>query len=381
MNASGNGVESDEASATPIAVPGKPTGFTASPGDGEVRLTWDDPGDAAITRWQYQQKEGAGNYGHWTNIPSSGPSTSSYTVVNLVNGARYAFKLRTVNLSGPGAESNAVTATPIAVPGMPSGFTASAGDSEVRLTWNDPGDAAITRWQYRSAMSSGESGGWTEIGNSDHETASYTVISLNNDTEYYFQVRAVNSSGAGAASSEVRATPVAAPSKVTVTAVGRDASVELTWSNPGDSTIIKWQYRSATSSGGTGGWADILSSTKDTVSHTVASLTNGQVHYFQVRAVNPSGAGAASDEASATPVAKPAKPTNFAAAAGSGEVTLTWGQPQQHHHHPLAVPAEGGCGQLRRLDRHPVQRRLDQFVHGHQSGQRYALHVQVAGGE
>ena len=327
VNASGNGVESDEASATPIAVPGRPTGFTASAGDGEVRLSWNDPGDAAITRWQYQQKEGAGNYGDWTDIPFSDLSTSSYTVVNLANGARYAFKLRTVNLSGPGAESNAVSATPVAVPGMPSGFTASAGDSEVRLTWNDPGDATITRWQYRSAMSSGQSGGWTEIGNSGHETVSYTVTSLDNGREYYFQVRAVNSSGAGAASSEVSATPVAAPSKVTVTAVGRDASVLLTWPKSSDSTIIKWQYRSSTTESGSGGWTDIGSSNEDTVAYTVTGLNNGQIHYFQVRAVNPSGAGVASDEVGATPLAKPAAPTNFAAAAGSGEVTLTWDNP------------------------------------------------------
>ena len=41
-------------------------------------------------------------------------------------------------------------------------------------------------------------------------------------------------------------------------------------------------------------------SDKDTVSYTVPSLTNGQTYYFQVRAVNPSGNGAASDEVGVT---------------------------------------------------------------------------------
>ena len=231
-----------------------------------------------------------------------------------------------MNSSGAGAASSEVRATPVAAP-VAVVLTAVGRDASVLLTWPKSGDATITGWEYRSAMSSGQSGGWMEIGNSDHETASYTVISLNNDTEYYFQVRAVNSSGAGAASSEVRATPVAAPSKVTVTALGRHKSVDLTWVGPSDATIEKWQYRSSTTESGSDGWTDIRGSDKGTVAYTVTGLNNGQIHYFQVRAVNPSGAGVASDEVGTTPVAKPVAPTNFAAAAGSGEVTLTWDDP------------------------------------------------------
>ena len=326
VNASGNGAESDEASATPIAVPGKPTGFTASPGDGEVRLTWNDPGDAAITRWQYRSAMSSGESGGWTEIGNSDHETASYTVISLNNDTEYYFQVRAVNSSGAGAASSEVSATPVAAPSKVT-VTAVGRDASVLLTWPKSGDATITGWQYRSSASSGQSSGWTEIGNSDHETVSYTVTSLDNDTEYYFQVRAVNSSGAGAASNEVRATPVAAPSKVTVTAAARSESVVLTWAGPSDATIEKWQYRSSTTESGSGGWTDIGSSNEDTVAYTVTGLNNGQIHYFQVRAVNSSGAGVASDEVGATPVAKPAAPTNFAAAAGSGEVTLTWNDP------------------------------------------------------
>ena len=66
-------------------------------------------------------------------------------------------------------------------------------------------------------------------------------------------------------------------------------------------TYSKWQYRYKTT-GDYGSWTDMADSDGDTASHTVTGLTNGTLHTFQVRAHN-DVAGAASDEATATPVA------------------------------------------------------------------------------
>ncbi len=65
-------------SATPTGLPSmKVTPVTVIPGDGQLTLSWDDPSDSTITRWEYRQKEGADNYGAWTTIPASGASTDS----------------------------------------------------------------------------------------------------------------------------------------------------------------------------------------------------------------------------------------------------------------------------------------------------------------
>ena len=154
-----------------------------------------------------------------------------------------------------------------------------------------------------------------------NENCWYTVTSLDNGTAYTFQVRASNPSGVGAESDEVSATPTTAPAKPdNFGAAPRHQSVELTWDDPNDSTIDTWQYRQGTTSGSYGDWTDIPSSTKDTVSHTVTSLSNGTTYYFQVRAVNASGNGAPSSEASAKPFTEPSVPANAAPVAGDDGV-------------------------------------------------------------
>ena len=93
-------------------VPAKPENLTATPGDGQVALTWDDPGDASITAWQVRQQVGAGSYGAWTEIPGAVASTTSHLVTGLTNGTAYTFQVRAVNRTGAGAASDEATATP-----------------------------------------------------------------------------------------------------------------------------------------------------------------------------------------------------------------------------------------------------------------------------
>ena len=85
-------------------VPAQPTGFSATAGDGWVRLSWTDPKDSRITGWQYQQKTGTGAYSDWIPIGGSGPSTMSHTV-GLSKGIAYQFKIRAVSNAGAGEES------------------------------------------------------------------------------------------------------------------------------------------------------------------------------------------------------------------------------------------------------------------------------------
>ena len=325
-NASGDGAESDEATATPVAVPAKPAGFTATAGAGEVVLSWNDPNDATITGWQYRYRT-EGGYGPWTVIPGSGAATTSHTVTGLDNGASYTFKLRAVNASGNGAESDEATAIPVAVPARPAGFTATAGDRQVVLSWNDPNDATITGWQYRYRAEGGGYGPWTGIPGSDAATMSHTVTGLDNGTAYTFKLRAVNASGNGAESDEATATPVAVPARPAgFTATAGTGEVVLSWNDPSDATITGWQYRYRTE-GGYGPWTGIPGSGAATTSHIVAGLDNGTAYTFTLRAVNASGNGAESEEAIATPVAVPAKPAGFTATAGAGQVVLSWNDP------------------------------------------------------
>ena len=387
------GLESSKASATPaVQAPSKPGVPALTLGDAQLEVSWDAPdaNGAQITDYDVQYKLSSAGPNSWTEWNDSDTSTIiGATITGLSNGLSYDVQVRATNSAGNSLWSDSASAMPTApaaqAPDAPQAPTLTPGDGKIEVTWDAPADngAEITDYdvQYKQSRATTWEMEW-DAGPSTTTTISVIITGLTNGSTYQVRVRAANSAGEGLWSDLASATPAAAApaAPANFAATAGDGEVRLTWDNPGDASISKWQYRSAMAANGSGGWADIPSSTKDTVSHTVASLTNGQVHYFQVRAVNSSGDGAVSDEASATPVAKPAKPASFAAGRQRrGHADL--GQPQQPHHHPLAVPAEGGLGQLRRLDRHPAQRRLDQFVHGHQSGQRHTLHVQVAGGE
>ena len=92
--------------------PGAPPGLIATPGDGQVTLSWTAPastGGADITRYEYEQ-DGSGT---WT---STGVTATSHTVTGLTNGHAYTFRVRAVNSVGPGEASAAsASVTPVVV--------------------------------------------------------------------------------------------------------------------------------------------------------------------------------------------------------------------------------------------------------------------------
>ena len=88
-------------------------------------------------------------------------------------------------------------------------LAATPGSAQVALSWGLPADngEALTKFQYRSKAGSNAYIAWTDIPSSTATTTSHTVAGLTDNTEYRFEVRAVNGAGAAEASNEVVATP------------------------------------------------------------------------------------------------------------------------------------------------------------------------------
>ncbi len=110
----------------------------------------------------------------------------------------------------------AAQTSPPSAPAAVTNLAAEAGDQQVTLSWDNPNNASITTYQYRQSEDSGSnwSPDWTDITNSDENTTSHRIENLTNDTEYTFEIRAVNATGNGASVS-VSATPVLPPLTVT----------------------------------------------------------------------------------------------------------------------------------------------------------------------
>ncbi len=305
--------------------------LSAAPGETEVALTWDDPANNTITKYQYRRKTGDGDYGNWTDIGGSGASTDSYTVTGLTSGTAYTFAVRAKNVGGTGAADTVTTAT---LPAAPTNLLPVPGDREVTLSWTNPGGDTITSHEVST------DGGTTfsDIPNSAHgqtNATGYTVPGLDNHTEYTFKLRARNNSGPGRAST-VTATPRAPPAAPTgLSATAGDGQVTLSWTNPGDNTIRKYQY--STDGGGT--FNHMNGSSYTTTTHIVTGLSNGTAYTLALRAVNAIGEGPASS-ANARPLW--GAPANLSATPGDRQVTLTWTDPKDSTITKYQVSTDGG---------------------------------------
>ena len=317
VNASGNGGVATE---TALMVPAAPASLSAMPLDMMAQLTWDAPSNNdTITSYKYSTDDGA----TFTAISGSGADTTGYTVTSLTNGVTYTFKVRAVNNSGDGPASTAATATPMPVPAAPTGLKAIGGNGQVTLSWDDPNDTGITGYQYSTDGGTNYTAfALTDIDDINENTFGYTVTGLTNGVTHTLALRAVNAFGNGMPST---VTALMVPAAPELSAAAGDEEVALSWADPGNATITRYEY-----STDDGDWADISGSDDTTTSHTVAGLTNDLAYPFQIRAVNETGIGPASNSASATPrIGKPAKPASLTAKAGDARVTLNWADPNK----------------------------------------------------
>ncbi len=320
---------------------GPPGRLSAEPGDGEVALSWDAPssdGGAAVERYEYRYGESGASFGAWT---STGTQRTA-TVTSLVNGRRYAFEVRAVNSAGSNAAASiaAIAGSP---PFPPRSLTAAGRIGRVNLSWKAPASAiasAISGYEYRYRASDGSFGAWASVGTA----LRVTVSGLTNGRSYIFEVRAVNSAGAGAAASKT-ATPRAEkpPAPRDLSATGDDRWVLLTWKAPahdGGTPIERYEYRYRASDGSFGAWTSVGTALRV----TVGGLTNHTAYVFEVRARNRLGGGASASKA-ATPEADPPQaPRDLSATKSDRQVVLTW-----------KAPASAGSAPIERYEyRHQV---------------------------
>jgi fibronectin type 3 domain-containing protein len=309
------------------AAPGTPS-LAATAGNNQVFLTWTTPsnGGSPITGYRLYRGTVSGSLSLYQTLGD----TNGYNDTAASNGTTYYYQVSAVNFVGEGArssESSATPAAPLTVPGTPS-FSATAGDSQVGLSWTTPADggSAITGYRlYRGTVS-----GSLSLYQSLPVTNSYTDTAVTNGTTYYYQVSAVNAIGEGTRSSQRSATPAApatAPGVPALTATAGNAQVALSWTTPanGGSPITGYKVYRGTVSGSLS-----LYQTLGVVSgYTDTAVTNGTTYYYQVSAVNAVGEGSRSSERSATPTAPvtvPGQPT-LTATAGNGQVGLGWTTP------------------------------------------------------
>ena len=286
-----------------LVAPEAPTNLAAESGDAKVTLTWDDPNDDSITGYEYTMVESGAVLPASPDafaIPDSAPggaNAGSYVVTGLVNGMEYVFQIRAISEVGTSPSSDEVSATPeLGLFPAPSNLISAPDDGRVALRW-DTGDESITHYLVRVEHAADSTDVLDHLTTASTGPKTTTDISsqLVNGTEYSFHVYAVelhdgfNYWGPGSAdilseTASINATPaVSAPAAPTnLTATPGDDQIEVTWDDPGNISIRKYQY----SVDGGDTFHHMNGSGPDTTSFTFGDLDSNTEYDLAIRASN-----------------------------------------------------------------------------------------------
>jgi fibronectin type 3 domain-containing protein len=220
VSAQGESARSNEASAMPKQpAPSAPTGLTATARTNQVALSW--TASAGAASYNLYRSTAAGGEG--TTPYKTGLISTSYGDSAVTPGTRYYYMVTAVNASGESARSAEASAIPLpAAPAVPTGLTATAGNTTVSLSWS--AGAGATTYNVKRATVSG--GPYTTV--ASVPGTNYTNTGLTNGTTYYYVVSAINAGGESANSAQASATPQATASNA-ATFVVLDAATRGNW--------------------------------------------------------------------------------------------------------------------------------------------------------
>ncbi len=201
------GPASNEVWAMPASIPTAPQSVTATPGDGQVVLSWEAPVwnvGAPVTNYNVYR----GTASNRLTLLATLGNILSHTDTPLTNGWTYYYQVTAANATGEGPHSSVVAAQPAPPPppSAPLRLKAAASDAHVTLTWDRPtseGGSPITNYNIYRGTARNNMSRLTTSGNA----LSHTDISVTNNTKYYYQVRAENAGGEGPESNQVSARP------------------------------------------------------------------------------------------------------------------------------------------------------------------------------
>ncbi len=327
------------------SAPDAPTGLAATAGDGEITLSWNDPGDSSITRYEYNVNHNDTSTGNlsgwsdWTAIAGSGPSTISHTFAGLANGREYRYHLRAVNANGPSVGAPAsgppwfAAATPRATATIT--VTAITATTATVAIANHSG-----AWHYRAAVQNdgdgataynGDGNGGTCVGPVSGSQTTITGLEPNSQYTVSAYAKADGCDGGAAAQGQfttAQGSPPAAPSSVTLTRTGEGfrGKGTLTADWPAVTGATKYQINYTADKGRT--WTPVA--TEHTTNSITFDIWNGYTYYVRVSAGNANGWSGWTSSAESAPIPAPLPPhilpgpESVTVTRRDGTVIATW---------------------------------------------------------
>ena len=292
----------------PPGTPAAPSVSGTSGSTTSLTVNWSAPTNTGPDINSYDLQYRQGTSGSFSNGPQNVNGLTT-TIPNLSVNTSYQVQVRATNDEGNSPWSPSGTGStdslPVTPPGKVFGVNITSGDRILQVNWTQVSGATGYKVQWKSGGQSYNSSRQATI--SSGSTASRTISSLNNGTEYTVRVIATKTGASdGIPSDDANGTPTAAitsptaPRGLNATAVG-NTRINLSWNAPasdGGSPITG--YKIEVSSNGNS-WTTRVANTGSanrTYSHT--GLSTGDTRHYRVSAINSSGTGPHSNVARAS---------------------------------------------------------------------------------
>ncbi|MFT6407608.1 MAG: fibronectin type 3 domain-containing protein, partial [Arenicella sp.] len=294
---------------TPIIAARKPTSDS-------VELIWTD--DSLEMQFFLQQRlAGTSN---WADIHISVANVTKWTALNLNGSSAYEFRVRASAANYSSAWSNIVTITPdSSSPTVPLLFQPTEISTGVSLSWSN----ASNETGYELQRSLNGTDGWALIALGETEATAYIDLNVDENTTYYYRVKALGISAESSYSSIVNITTSKLIPTIPLLFQPTETStgISVSWSNAANET----GYSLERSSTGSDNWAVVALPNVNVIAYTDINVEENTAYYYRIKAIRMSSESSYSNVVTIT-TAKliPTIPLLFQPTEISAGVSLSW---------------------------------------------------------